>query len=213
MHHTNALILRKSERGEADWLVTALSADFGKIRLLAQGARKHGAKLQGHLEPGSHAELSFVIGRNGYRLTTARLKRFPAGAFDATERIAALSTVLAAADANLLEEREGAAGIFHDAVSAVGAIATADGPEAPRCLAVWFQGRLLRRLGLLPAADAPEAVRLGALLGLASTTIETAVSGGMPVEEAEAELVWFGHHLGGIVRLSVARPGSSPALY
>lgn len=213
MHHTSALILRKNERGEADWVVTALSADFGKIRLLAQGARKHGAKLQGHLEPGSHSELSFVVGRNGYRLTTARLKRFPAGAFDASERIAALSRVLAAAEANLLEEREGAAELFHDAVSVVDAIAAADSSEAPRRLAVWFQGRLLRRLGLLPAADAPEAVRLGSLLGFAGETIETAVSGRTSVEEAEAELAWFEHHLGGAIRLPSARPGSPVALY
>ena len=96
MHHTEALILKKDEWGEADWLITALSADFGKIRLLAQGARKHGAKLQGHLEPGSVSGLSFVVGRNGYRLTGARLAAFPTAVRGSLSKTRALNIILQA---------------------------------------------------------------------------------------------------------------------
>lgn len=77
MYHTRAVILRKDEWSEADWLISALSEDFGRIRLLAQGARKLGAKLKGHLEPLSVSGLTFVRGRTMLRLVAAELKDFP----------------------------------------------------------------------------------------------------------------------------------------
>ncbi len=76
MHITDAIILKKEGAGEADLLITALTPNFVRIRLLAQGARKVGAKLKGHLETFSLSRLSFVAGRNNYRLVGAELHNF-----------------------------------------------------------------------------------------------------------------------------------------
>jgi DNA repair protein RecO len=73
MYRTRAFVLEKIERGEADYLVTLYTEQFGFLKGLAQGLRKPAAKLQGHLELFSETEVSLVLGRNGYRLTGALL--------------------------------------------------------------------------------------------------------------------------------------------
>ncbi len=173
MHHTRAVILKKEEWHEADWLVTAFSEDFGKIRLLAQGSRKHGAKLQGHLEPGSVAELSFVIGRNGYRLTTARLRFFPALSRGSLTKLRALTAILVALDSNLLEEREGAPALFGLLGDVLAALERAEPPGTIERLLAWFQVRLWNFLGVLPEGGSPEATGVASLLALGRAPLET----------------------------------------
>lgn len=197
IYHTRSLIIRKGDWGEADWLVTALSQDFGKIRLLAQGARKHGAKLQGHLEPGSVAELGFVIGRNGYRLTGSRLSLFPVLSRNSPAKLRALSAVLQALDASLLEEREGARELF---ALAGGVLAILERPgETPKLerLLAWFQVRLWDFLGVLPEAGSPEAGGMRSLLALGREPPEAIDAVAVQEEALGRELSWFGAKLGG----------------
>ncbi len=73
MYSTEGIILKKIDSGEADALFTLYTRDFGKIRARAQGVKKEGAKLKGHLEPLSLSSVSFVLGKNGERLTHASL--------------------------------------------------------------------------------------------------------------------------------------------
>ncbi len=199
MHHTIALILKKEEWNEADWLVTALARDFGKIRLLAQGARKHGAKLQGHLEPGCIAELSFVVGKNGYRLTTARLREFFPAIRSSFSKLRALTMALALLDINLLEEREGAQEVFRTAEECLQLLSRAEHLAALRRPLVWLQARLLYFLGVLPHHESIEASHSAALLGfahLAPSEVEDAL-----IDEVrlEAELEWLRKCLGSAV--------------
>lgn len=167
MHHTPALILKRDEWGEGDWLVVALTPRFGKIRLRAQGARKAGAKLGGHLEPGSVSDISFVVGRGGLRLTAARLSELFPRTRASWSKLRAQVAVLAAADFNLLEEREGAGGIFSLAVSALAAIEGTERLGTVNRVLAWFQASLLRLLGLLPAPGTPEAREIPTLLAIA----------------------------------------------
>ena len=60
--------MRKMPFGEADFLVRVLTRDFGKIDVLAKGARKTASKLNAHLDMLNHIRLQFV--RNGERLPT-----------------------------------------------------------------------------------------------------------------------------------------------
>ena len=76
MYSTEGIILKKDPYGEADAMITILTKDFGKIRLMAQGVRKQEAKLKGHLEPLTHTAISFVVGKNFYRLTSADITDF-----------------------------------------------------------------------------------------------------------------------------------------
>ena len=65
---TEGLIMKKTPYGEADFLVRALTKDFGKMDALAKGARKTASKLNAHLDILNHTRLQFV--KNGERMPT-----------------------------------------------------------------------------------------------------------------------------------------------
>mgnify|MGYP001603563609 FL=1 len=197
MYHTRAIILKKEDWNEADWLVTVLSSDFGKIRLLAQGARKHGAKLQGHLEPGSIADISLVIGRNGYRMTSARMREFFPAAHRSLAKLRAIYATLSILDANLLEERDGAEEIFKLGEDTLRAMDRCENLGMLRRIIVWFHARLLEFLGLLPAAGSREGDNIKLLLNFVSRPL--ADIEGLEVGEdlLERELVELIRELGG----------------
>lgn len=70
---TRAIILRRSDLGEADRLVTLLTEDYGKIRAVAKGVRKPTAKSAGHVELYTLAEVMLSKGRDLYVITQAEL--------------------------------------------------------------------------------------------------------------------------------------------
>lgn len=67
-YKTEGLVMKKMPFGEADFLVRILSKDFGKIDILAKGARKTASKLNAHIDILNHVRVSFV--KNGERLPT-----------------------------------------------------------------------------------------------------------------------------------------------
>lgn len=205
MHHTRALILRKDEWNEADVLVTALTRDFGKIRLLAQGARKLGAKLQGHLEPGSIAEVSFVIGRNGYRLTTAHLLEFFPDIRASFSKLRALFFVLGALDVNLWEERERAEELFGVVEEALAALEGARRLGTVRRIIVWFVVRFFGLLGVFPPPGSAEAAHASSLFVLAERHADEVDTVATSEEGLEGALRLVVGHLGSAVHLPHAR--------
>ena len=58
-----AIILTRTDYGEADRILTVLTPQFGKIRLLARGVRKVKSKLAGGIELFSVSEISLIKGR------------------------------------------------------------------------------------------------------------------------------------------------------
>jgi DNA repair protein RecO (recombination protein O) len=58
-----AIVLKHSDFGEADRLLTLYSREQGKLRALAKGARKPGSRKGGHLEPFSQVRLLLGKGR------------------------------------------------------------------------------------------------------------------------------------------------------
>jgi DNA repair protein RecO (recombination protein O) len=63
IYRTEALIIRRSDFGEADRLLTLITPQ-GKRRVVAKGARKTTSRLAGHIELFTHASLLLAIGRN-----------------------------------------------------------------------------------------------------------------------------------------------------
>ena len=59
-----AIVLKHSDFGEADRLLTLYSREQGKLRALAKGARKPGSRKGGHLEPFSQVRLLLGQGRD-----------------------------------------------------------------------------------------------------------------------------------------------------
>ena len=50
LYRTDAIILRRSDFGEADRLLTVFTPERGKLRLLAKGVRKTTSRKAGHVE-------------------------------------------------------------------------------------------------------------------------------------------------------------------
>jgi DNA repair protein RecO (recombination protein O) len=61
--HSSAIILNRSDYRESDSLVTAFTRNFGKVVLVARGAKKLQSKLAGHLEPMSLVDILIIKGK------------------------------------------------------------------------------------------------------------------------------------------------------
>jgi len=66
-----AVVLRHSDYGEADRLLTLYTRQLGKARALAKGARKIASRKAGHIEPFTHVKLQLAKGRDMLLLTQA----------------------------------------------------------------------------------------------------------------------------------------------
>jgi DNA repair protein RecO (recombination protein O) len=67
----DAVVLRHSELGEADRLLTLYTRQFGKTRAIAKGARKIASRKAGHIEPFTHVRLQLARGRDMFIVTQA----------------------------------------------------------------------------------------------------------------------------------------------
>ena len=75
IYTTQALILSARPLREADRIYNILTRELGLIRATASGVRKDVSKLKGNIEPYSFALVSFVRGKEYWRLTNASLDR------------------------------------------------------------------------------------------------------------------------------------------
>lgn len=69
-----AIILSRTNYGEADRILTLLTAEHGKISAIAKGVRREKSKLAGGIELFSTSDITFIQGRSGLdTLVSARL--------------------------------------------------------------------------------------------------------------------------------------------
>jgi DNA repair protein RecO (recombination protein O) len=69
--HVDAVVLRHSDYGEADRLLTLYTRQLGKTRAIAKGARKIASRKAGHIEPFTHVKLQLAKGRDMFLVTQA----------------------------------------------------------------------------------------------------------------------------------------------
>jgi len=67
-----AVVLRHSDWGEADRLLTLFTLESGKLRAIAKGARKLRSRKAGHLEPFTRVALLLARGRDLWIVTQAQ---------------------------------------------------------------------------------------------------------------------------------------------
>lgn len=67
----DAVVLRHSDLGEADRLLTLYTRQLGKTRAVAKGARKIASRKAGHIEPFTHVRLQLAKGRDMFIVTQA----------------------------------------------------------------------------------------------------------------------------------------------
>jgi DNA repair protein RecO (recombination protein O) len=72
---TTAIVLARTDYGEADRIITLLTPDVGKLRLIAKGVRRIKSKLAGGVELFSLADITYIRGRGEVgTLVSARLQ-------------------------------------------------------------------------------------------------------------------------------------------
>ncbi|MBT3181882.1 MAG: DNA repair protein RecO [Deltaproteobacteria bacterium] len=93
---SKSLILKRVAYGDADWIVTFFSREFGRMSGMAKFARSSKRRFGGALEPGTLVDLQFV-GRNGsplVRLDEAVALRSTNGILKSLDRINAMARAL-----------------------------------------------------------------------------------------------------------------------
>lgn len=71
IYTTRGIVLSERPTQEADRIYTIMTRDLGLVRAIAIGVRKEASKLRGNIEPFSLSSVSFVKGKNYWRLTSA----------------------------------------------------------------------------------------------------------------------------------------------
>jgi len=66
-----AIVLRHSDYGEADRIVTLFTRERGKLRAIVKGARKIASRKAGHLEPFTRLKIQLATGHDLYIVTQA----------------------------------------------------------------------------------------------------------------------------------------------
>lgn len=74
LYRSEGIVLRRQDFGEADRLLTLYTQDFGKIRVIAKGARKPHSRKAGHVELFMRSKMLFATGRNIDLLTQVELQ-------------------------------------------------------------------------------------------------------------------------------------------
>lgn len=75
---TQGIILARTDFGEADRIITLLTPDHGKLRLMARGVRKVKSKLAGGIELFSVSHITFIQGRGevGTLISTRLIRHY-----------------------------------------------------------------------------------------------------------------------------------------
>lgn len=147
---TDALLLRAIDYRDADRIVTLLTADYGKVSLLARGARRSRKRFGGALEPYCviRAEVGFGRGELG-RLAQASVQRTFLGILRELGKMqlagAALELVRKSTPMREPDQR-----LFRTTVQV---LATIDAELAREDLLLAFQTRVLALAGLAPQLD------------------------------------------------------------
>src|SRR5262245_13452382 len=63
VYTTEAIVLRRTDYGEADRILTLFTPAYGKVRAIAKGARRTTSRLAGHLELFTRTQLLLATGR------------------------------------------------------------------------------------------------------------------------------------------------------
>lgn len=144
---TTGTVLTRTDYGEADRIVTLLTPDYGKLRLMARGVRNVKSKLAGGIELFSVSEIAFIQGRGDIgTLVSARLIKHYGTIVKDIERVQqgyALIKMLHKATEDQTEPDYFT--LLQQALAAL------DNPAISlELISLWFQAQLLRLAGHTP---------------------------------------------------------------
>lgn len=144
---THAIVLSRTDFGEADRIVTILTPDQGKLRLMAKGVRKPKSKLAGGIELFSVSEITYIKGRGDIStLISARLTRHYGNIVKNIERVQLGYDLIKTLHRSTEDELEDE---YYDLLEA--GFKALDNHEIPADLiCLWFAAQLLKYSGHMP---------------------------------------------------------------
>jgi DNA repair protein RecO (recombination protein O) len=191
---TPALILRRVDFGEADRLVTVLTPGYGKLRVMAKGARKITSRKAGHIELFAHTQLFLARGRTFDLITQAELIDPHIELREDLQRGSLAHYLVELVDRLAQEEHEDAP-LFDAACEALQLLCRV---RDPRLAVRWSELQMLQRSGYRPqwfrCAISGAALEVDAADAAASTAPFSSIAGGMlsrPAAAAAHDLVWL----------------------
>jgi len=188
-YRDEAVVLRTQQLGEADRIITALTRHHGKVRAVARGVRRTSSRFGARVEPFSHVDVQFALGRGSLDVVTQveSLHSFEFGLDYAT--FTAAEVLVETADRLVTEEKEPAVRQFRLLLGALLVLdrGTTDGPRPPGMV---VDSYLLRAL---------------AIAGYAISLAQCAACG------STERLGWFAPLSGGVV-CDRCRPTPSAAI-
>jgi DNA repair protein RecO (recombination protein O) len=146
VYRTEALVLRRTDFGEADRLVTLLTRDYGKVRAVARGARRPVSKHSGNLELFVAVEVLLARGRELDFISQSELRQAHRRVREDLQAASYAYYLVEVADA-LLEPGDAAGGPFELLRATLGAL---DAGAPPRLLAAHYLLKLLDLVGFRP---------------------------------------------------------------
>src|SRR5262249_23701000 len=148
LHQSDSIILKTYPLGEADRIVAFFSRDFGKLRGVANGARKMKNRFGASLEPLAHSRIQFFEKENRdlVRIQSADLLDSPMKLFEDYDRAVCAGRLVDLMD-RFLPEHEPQDAVFRLARMTVRALEQGCSIDFAAC---YFEVWMLRLAGVFP---------------------------------------------------------------
>ena len=149
-YQTNAIVIGRTNFGEADRIVRLITPEHGKLSAVAKGVRRIRSRSGGHLELFSNVALTLAKGRNLDVVTSAQLAWYP-HALAANYQHLGLAFMTAGMIDRLVEENHPQPDIYELTGEMLHLLEEGRGGKLPE---LWFKLRLLQLLGYRPELSA-----------------------------------------------------------
>jgi DNA repair protein RecO (recombination protein O) len=144
---TKGIVLARTPYGEADRIVTMLTPDHGKLRLMVRGVRKLKSKMAGGIELFSVSEITYIKGRGDIgTMISARLNNYYSNIVKDIDRVQLGYELIK--QLNKATEDEPESDYFDLLEQAFAALD--DAKIGLTLIGVWFQAQLLQLSGHTP---------------------------------------------------------------
>lgn len=144
---TRGIVLSRTNFGEADRIITVLTPDYGKLRLMARGVRKPQAKLAGSIELFSTTDVTYIEGKGEIgTLVSARLIKHYGRVIQDIERVQLGYELIKTLNRATEDHPEAE---YYDLLERSFA-ALDDAAIGPDLIRAWFQAQLLKQAGHSP---------------------------------------------------------------
>jgi DNA repair protein RecO len=144
---TTGIILSRTDYGEADRIITVLTPDHGKLRLMAKGVRRIKSKLAGGIELFSTSHITYIQGKGEIgTLISTRLIKYYSTIVKDIDRVQLGYELIKQSNKATEDEPEAAYyGLLEQAFQALD-----DASIELELIRSWFQAQLLRQAGHTP---------------------------------------------------------------